>query len=135
MTTTDSSGNYSFTGIPAGNNYTVTPSKTGVPNGLESFDAALVARFVAGLDVPTPNQVLAGDADGDNMLTSFDAAFIARYVAGLSGYGFAGTWRFVPANRMYVSLGGDQMNQNFTAILIGEVSGNWFATGPGAARE
>jgi len=27
------------------------------------------------------------------------------------------------------------MNQNFTAILIGEVSGNWFATGPGAGAD
>ena len=130
MTTTDATGNYSFTGIPAGNDYTLTPSKTGAPNGLESFDAALVARFVAGLDIPTPNQVIAGDADGDGILTSFDASLIARYVAGLSGYGFVSTWKFVPANYMYTTLGGNQTNQDFTAILVGETSGNWFQTGP-----
>jgi hypothetical protein len=128
--TTGSSGNYSFTGIPAGNTYTLTPSKTGAVNGLESFDASFVARFVAGLDTPTANQVIAGDADGDGILTSFDASLIARYVAGLPNFGSVSTWKFVPGNRMYASLGGNQMNQDFTAILVGEISGNWFATGP-----
>jgi hypothetical protein len=126
ITTTDSNGNYSYTGIPAGNDYMLTPSKTGAPNGFDSFDAALVARFVAGLAIPTANQATAGDADGDGILTSFDAALIARYVAGLPNYGFVSTWKFVPANRMYTSLGGNQTSQDFTAILVGETSGNWF---------
>src|SRR6185295_2136982 len=63
-------------------------------------------------------------------LTSLDASLIARYVAGLPGSGIVGTWKFVPANRTYPVLTVDQLNQNFTAILVGEVSGNWFASRP-----
>ena len=87
-TTTDVNGDYSFASVPGGNDYTVTPSKTGDNvNGLESFDAAFAARYVAALEVPTANQRIAADADDDGILTSFDAALIAR-----SGGGTARFW-------------------------------------------
>ena len=125
QTTTDNNGNYSFTGVPGGNDYTVTPSKTGDVNGIESFDASNVARYAVGLDIPTANQRIAADADGDGILTSFDASLIARRAAGLPGFGIVGTWKFVPVNRTYPALGADQTSQNFTAILVGDTSGNW----------
>ena len=124
-TTTDVNGDYSFVNVPAGNDYTLTPSKTGDVNGLESLDASNVARYVAGLDIPTANQRIAADADGDGILTSFDAALIARYVAGLPDFGIVGTWKFVPVNRTYTALAADQTGQNFTAILVGDTDGNW----------
>ena len=130
---TNASGNYSFTNLPGGNDYTVTPSKTGdnnTFNGLESFDASQVARFVVGLDIPTANQIIAGDADGDLIMTSFDSSFIARYVTGLPGFALTSTWKFVPPNTSYPALGANQTAQNFTAILVGEVSGNWTPGGP-----
>ncbi len=126
--TTDPNGNYSLTGIPTGNDYTLTPSKTGDANGIESYDASFVARFVAGLDTPSANQRIAGDSDSDNSLTSFDASFIARRVAGLNDTANVGTWKFVPNKRLYPSLIANQTAQNFTAILVGDVSGDWFAS-------
>ena len=57
-TTTDANGNYSFAAVPGGNDYTVTPSKTGDVNGLESLDASDAARFVAGLSAPQPTSEL-----------------------------------------------------------------------------
>lgn len=128
---TDQAGNYLFTNLPAGNDYTVTPSKTGEVNGLESFDASGQARFVAGLDVPTANQLFASDADGDGVVSSYDASLIARYVAGLGEYANVGMWKFVPASRTYAALVDDRSNQNFAAVLVGEVTGNW---SPGGAR-
>lgn len=124
-TTTDTNGDYSFAGVPLGSDYTVTPSKTGDVNGLESFDAAFAARYVAGLDIPTANQRIAADADGDGLLTSLDAALIARRAAGLPGFGIVGTWKFSPANRTYAPLSVEQTGQNFTAILVGDTSGDW----------
>ena len=125
ITTTNSNGDYAFTVVPAGNNYTVTPSKSGDVNGLESLDASGAARYTAGLDVPTANQQIAADADGDGLVTSLDASLIARYVAGLPGTGGVGTWKFVAPNRTYPGLNADQANQNFSAILVGDTSGNW----------
>jgi len=132
---TDGSGNYSFTGLPSGNDYIVTPSKASGVNGLESFDASATARFVVGLDVPTATQRIASDADDSGTPTSFDASLIARYVVGLPDYGIVTTWKFVPANRVYPTLSTNQTNQNSIAILVGETSGNWISMGPFGAGD
>lgn len=124
-TTTDANGNYTFVGVPTGNSYTLTPSKTGDIRGLESLDASETARYVVGLAVPSANQRIAADADGDGSLASFDASLIARYVVGLPGSGIVGTWKFVLPSRSYSPLSGDQTSQNFTAILVGDTGGNW----------
>lgn len=130
MVITDVGGNYAFANLPAGINFTVTPTKNGDANGIGSFDASNVARFAAGLDVPTTNQRTAGDADSSGTLSSFDASLIARFVAGLPGSGNVGIWTFVPVNRTYTPLTTSQTNQNFTGILVGDPSGNWTPTGP-----
>jgi hypothetical protein len=132
-TTTDLSGNYTFGSVPLGNNYTVTPSKTGDVNGIESLDASDAARYVAGLSVASTNQRIASDADGDGVLTSFGASLIARFVVGLPNAANVGTWKFVPSSRFYPALSGNQTSQNFTAILVGDTGGNWTPSLPGMA--
>jgi hypothetical protein len=105
--------------------YTVTPAKTTDINGITSFDAALVAQNVVGLIALTANQQLAADASNNGAITSFDAALIAQTAIDIPNVGVAGTWRFVPASRTYANTLTDQSSQNYEAILIGEVSGNW----------
>jgi hypothetical protein len=136
-TTTDTNGDYQFTNVPFGNDYTLTPSKTGDVGNLhiESIDASNAARYVAGLDVPTTIQQIAGDADGDATLTSFDASLIARYVAGLPGTGIVGSWKFLPPTTTYPNLSSSQANQNFQAILVGDTDGNWMPSGAQPADE
>jgi hypothetical protein len=135
-TVTDLNGDYTFTGLPSGNTYTVTPSKLDDLNNIESLDASNAARYVAGLDLPTTSQRTAADADGDGILTSYDAALIARYAAGLPDHGIVGTWKFVPVNRIYVLLNANQTNQNYVGVLVGDTSGNWAASRPaGPASE
>ena len=121
---TDSAGNYSLAGL-GGGPYTVTPTKTGEVNGISSFDASLVAQFAAGLIALSPNQQIAADASGNGVVTAFDAALIAQTAAGIPNTGLAGTWKFISTNRSYPTLIGNQTNQNFDALLIGDVSGNW----------
>ena len=127
--TTNSVGNYSLTGL-GGGPYTATPTKTGDVNGISSLDAARVAQQVAGVLQPplTSNQQLAGDASNNGSVSSFDASLIAQTVAGIPNAGIAGTWKSVPSNRIYPSLSGNQTNQNFDAILVGDVTGNWLAS-------
>ncbi len=125
--TTNSSGIYQLTGL-GGGSYTVTPSKTGDLNGIASFDAALIAQQVVSIISLTSCQQLAGDTSNNGELSSFDAALIAQYVVGINNpASIAGTWKFVPPSRSYASLSGDQINQNFDAVLMGDVSGNWVA--------
>lgn len=122
--TTDAGGNYLLTGFGAGS-YTVTPSKTDGQNGITSFDAARIAQHAAGVTVLTGNQFLVADISGNGQLSSFDAAQLARYVIGQPPFGLTGTWIFVPADRSYGSVTGNLVGQDFIALLMGDVSGNW----------
>lgn len=125
--TTNTSGNYTLPTLNSGN-YTLTPAKTGDVNGLASFDAALVAQHVVGLNTLNTCQQLAGDTSNNGELSSFDAALIAQYVVGINNAAsIAGTWKFVPPTRTYSNLSNNQTNQNFDAVLVGDVSGNWSA--------
>jgi len=124
--TSNSSGLYSIMGLGSGP-YTVTPSKSGDVNGISSLDAARVAQHVAGLIALTPNQQVAGDATNNGSLSSLDAARIAQTAAGIANPGIAGQWKFSPASRTYASLPGSTANENYGAILVGDVTGNWTA--------
>ena len=130
-----SAGQYTLTGFGAGS-YTVTPTKVGGVNGaISSFDAGRIALHVAGPPNPqlSGNQLIVADVSGNNSVTSFDAGMIAKFVAGPPyappGIGATGTWRFSPVNRNYASVTSSVTGEDFSALLIGEVSGNWNNTG------
>jgi uncharacterized delta-60 repeat protein len=129
-TISDLSGAYLLSGLGTGP-FTVTPSKTGDVNGIQSGDATLVLRHVAsGGNLLTANQQIAADANNSGTVTSGDATQILRYVAAngqTASSGITGAWKFVPASKSYSSLAGDLAGENYTAILVGEVSGNWTA--------
>ncbi|MBK8466350.1 MAG: VCBS repeat-containing protein [Chloracidobacterium sp.] len=122
--------------------YTVTPSKVGgVNNAINSFDAARIAAHVTGNNFLTGNQFVAADVSGNNAIQSFDAAQIARYVTALTPYALTGTWKFftvpnipfptgsTPTSRTYPTLTSNLAGEDYTAILLGDVSGNWNNTG------
>jgi hypothetical protein len=119
-----SNGAYGLTGFGAGS-YTVTPSKTDGQNGITSFDAARIAQHAAGMNTLTGNQLRVADTSGNGGVTSFDAAQVARYAVASPPYGRAGTWIFAPASRNYSSIAGNVTGEDYAALLMGEVSGNW----------
>jgi len=119
---------YSLTGFGAGS-YTITPTKTGGANGISSFDAARIAQHAVGISVLNATQLVVADVSNNGTVSSFDAAQIARYVAGSPPFGVTGTWRFVPVNKVYSSITGDLTGEDYSAFLMGEVSGNWTNSG------
>ena len=128
-TTSDFPGGiYTLTGFGAGS-YAVTPSKTGSVNGtITSFDAAKIAQHAAGVTFLTGNQLIVADVSGNGTISSFDAGQIARYAAGVPGSGSAGNWIFAPAIRNYASVTSSISGEDYVALLMGEVSGNWTNT-------
>ncbi len=122
---TNTSGVYQIDNLISGGNYTVTPSKSGDVNSISSFDASLVSRKTANLTTLTANQLIAADVSNDGTISSFDASLIARTASGISNTGIAGQWKFAPVSRNYQNLTAHQTAQNYDAILMGEVSGNW----------
>ncbi|HEX9004389.1 MAG TPA: putative Ig domain-containing protein [Blastocatellia bacterium] len=132
--TTDSAGSYLLSNL-GGGPYTVTSMKTGGGSGITSFDASLVAQHVAGLTTLTSCQQTAGDASNNGSLASFDASLIAQFAAGITAAGsVANTWKFVPANRVHQTVNGNLTGQNFDAVLVGDVSGNWTPSGNSPSR-
>jgi hypothetical protein len=141
---TGTPGTYTLTGFGSGN-YTITPTKPSGPNtAVTSADAARVAQGVAGTNpFVSQNQRFAADTTGNggpNPVSSQDAAFIARFAAGLTGFGRTGTWFFfvtgapspmptAPAtynvSRSYTGPIGTLTGQDYVAVLVGEVSGNY----------
>lgn len=124
-TLTNAFGTYTLTGFGTGA-YTVTPSKTGGDNGaVSAFDAAMIAQHVTGLTHLTGNQAIVADVSGNGNITSFDAGNIANFVVASSPSGNAGNWRFNPISRTYPAINTDIPGQDYSALLIGDVSGNW----------
>jgi hypothetical protein len=61
-----------------------------------------------------------------------DAFYILQKAVDLIGLPFPGAgvaWDFDPPERAYEELSSDQSGQDFTAVLLGDVSGNWPAAG------
>ncbi len=117
-------GAYSLSGFGAGP-YTITPTKTTDVTAITGFDAGLIAQHVVALITLTSAQAAAADVSEAAGITSFDAALIARFVVALPGSGVTGNWKFNPVNRSYPNVETNQTNQDYSAILMGEVSGDW----------
>lgn len=98
------------------------------------------SQHVAGPPNPllTGNQLIVADVSGNTSVTSFDAAMIAKFAAGppyiAPGIGSTSTWRFLPVNRIYASVTENLAGEDFSALLMGEVSGNWTNSGARPTR-
>lgn len=149
--TSDATGSYAFTGLSG--EPTIVPRRTGGPGAAASaLDAAWVLQAVAGLRTLTESQRLAADVTGDGSVSTFDAVHILEYAVGLRArFDAAETcgsdWLFVPSGSVapgatpiiplltlttcrmgaihFPSLAADATGQDFTAILLGDISANW----------
>lgn len=130
---TNAAGFYEFVNLQKDLNYTATPNKTGdiSPSSVIMYDASLAAQIAVSLITnPSPDQKTAADVDKNGTVLMYDASLIAQYAVGLppNSNSHVGSWVFKPANRSYAPLTSDQTNQNYSAILLGDVDGNWTPT-------
>lgn len=141
--TSDTNGNYTFSDV-AGGNYVSTAAKADDLGGLSATDASRISRYAAELfDDFDEYQLIAADVTRDGKITETDASRLADYLAGL-----VDTlndediqWVFIPKNadggaasyaagREYYPLEDNKTNEDFIAIRLGDVTGDWT---PGAA--
>ncbi len=142
---TDEQGNYLFT-VPAGD-YTLAASKSDQLKGLSALDASRILQHARGKTALNCYQQTAGDVNKDGQITVTGDAVAAAECSGRRDIGtecemntersqwtFAAepietceTWPPIsyPSTRSYTSLNADQTGQDFTAMLIGDVTGNW----------
>lgn len=96
---TDSAGNYAFSNIPVGGNYTIAASlDTNDLNGVSTFDLVLMSKHILGLDpLDSPWKIIASDANKSNSVTTFDIVEIRKLILGIyTAYPNNTAWRFFP---------------------------------------
>ena len=132
-TASSSNGAYSISGAEIGA-YQLKASKSDEATAISAYDAAMILQAkVASINLSN-QQKIAADVDKNGDVDSLDASYVLEQAVGLRTLPFPGqgqVWAFEPAERSYSTLETDLTNENFTGILIGDVSGNWGSGGTG----
>ena len=129
--TSNQQGFYQLQSLEIGGNYTATPSRPIFNDWsahlITTYQAALTLRNAVGLENFSSNQVKAADVNKDGSVTSYDAALIAQFAVGLPRLtdSRVGEWVFSPAFYSYYDLTTDYEDQDYTGILLGDVTGDW----------
>lgn len=132
----NAAGAFSFTTVQTGA-YTLTPDKADQAVDITAYDASLILQAAAGKLTLTTNQLLAADVNRNGSVTAMDASYVLEKSVGLLPGFFPGagrSWLFTPNERSYPLLNGDLASQDFTAILLGDVSGDWDGVGDGGGE-
>jgi hypothetical protein len=129
-TLSDNSGNYSFTALISGGNYTVTPSKSPLPPGspgINTVDVVAAQRHFLSFGTPlTGCRLTAADVDGDSSVSTVDVIAIQRFYLGIAtGTANVGKYRFSPANRTYSGVVNNQTGQNYDTLVFGDVASSF----------
>ena len=126
-TVTDGSGNYSFTSLLSGGNYTVTPSKAPLAAGsagITIVDVVAAQRQALNLGAPlTGCRLTAADVNNNSSVDTVDVIAIQRFSLGLTtGIGNTGKYNFTPASRTYSAIVSNQSGQNYNTLIYGDVA-------------
>src|SRR5207237_6477856 len=105
-TISDASGNYVFSSLPAGGNYTVTPTKASFSPGsagIDTVDVVAIQRHFLSLGTPLSGcRLMAADVNGSNTVDTIDVVAVQRFFLNLSiGIANTGKYRFIPTGRSY----------------------------------
>ncbi|MHB8963047.1 MAG: dockerin type I repeat-containing protein [Saccharofermentanales bacterium] len=125
----DPEGYYEITGITEGSLIVSASLKGNVNQAVTAQDASLVLQSVVEQISLSENQVLAADVDGNGAINAMDAVYILQKSVGIIQGDYPGTlaeWKFTPSFHP-LTLVSDTGDVNFTAILLGDVSGSWTA--------
>ena len=142
---TDTAGNYTFTNVPLGANYTVTPVRdTNDINGVTTFDLLLISKHILGIEsLNTPWKILAADINRSSSITTLDIVEGRKLVLNVTtAFENSNSWRFVPAFVSFSNpsnpfqpsvppeaitinnLSGPYANANFVGLKVGDLNGN-----------
>jgi len=141
---TKEDGLYSFSGLPEGFDYTVTPGKEEDPrNGVSTFDMVLITQHILRVrEFTSPYQIIAADVNASGSVTTLDLIQVRKLIL-LVATGFSNntSWRFIPAAHEFPDprnpflegfpeflsiedLQGEITDADFIAVKTGDVNGS-----------
>jgi len=126
-TFSDGSGNYIFSSLPAGGNYTVTPTKAALTpgsTGIDTVDVIAIQRHFLVLGTPLVGcRFDAADVDGNFQINTVDVIAVQRFFLTLTtGISNTGKYQFAPGNRIYSGIFSNQTGQNYSTLIFGDVA-------------
>jgi len=120
-TTTNASGQYTFSNVPSGS-YSVSALSSRPWGGVSSADALLVTRQFNNTISLGGLRLIAADVNNSSSITSADALLVSRRVAGLISSFSAGDWKFETQPVTVVS---SNITQNIRGICVGDVNASY----------
>ena len=141
---TGNNGAYSFSDLPLGGDYSITPYLNANPlNGVTTFDLILISKHILGIQLlDSPYKMIAADANRSNTITTLDLIRIRKLILNITTE-FANntSWRFVETAYAFPqttnpwleafpelinenNLAEDVLNADFVGVKIGDVNGS-----------
>ena len=122
----DESGEYVFNIPLEQDSIYIVPAKERTSIHVLAYDAALIARHVAGIDTLKSVTAGAADVDGDGAVTINDAFVLLNHVVGIDTINnYIGEWVFTPDTMRVDSIKSDTSLQTIYAAVRGDVHGGW----------
>jgi hypothetical protein len=141
--TTSADGNFTFN-VPAGGDYTITPSKDMNPrNGVTTFDLVQISKHILSIEsLGSPYKMIAADANNSGNVSTLDLVQIRKLILFISDdFANNSSWRFVdkaytfpnatnpwaeafPEVISLNNVSAADLNNNFVAVKIGDVNGS-----------
>jgi Dockerin type I domain len=131
----DNAGKVSLT-VASGATDTVTPIKAALAPasaGINTIDVIATQRHFLQVALLSGCQLTAADVNDDGTVNAIDVIAIQRFYLGrTTGTGNVGNYQFTPANRSYTGVVEDQTEQNYDALIFGDVAPSFVEGGDGA---
>ncbi len=142
-------GIYNLNGLPIANDYTIAPTKDVNPlNGVSTFDLVRMSKHILNVQpFTTGYEYLAADINNNKQVTTFDIVELRKLILGIyTDFPQNDSWRFVdktfnfnmnsatpPLQQAFPeiiqvgNLSGANGGKNFTAVKIGDLTGDAIA--------
>jgi len=117
-------GTYSFPSMYAGEYTFAISNENEIPFlTVTPFDASMTARYALNTLAFNSSQIAAADVSGDDIADAYDSALMVQYAINLISEFPNGDWKFTPED-VTITLN-SIYSRDFTAIVIGDPSGNY----------
>ncbi len=124
--TTNSTGDYLFDEIQG--NVTITSTKDNDSTEINGNDLLRLKNILLEIHTPTECELWAADCNGTTPVNGFDLLRLKKFLLGLEVDPPIATWGFDPGDYSYSPIIDDMADQNFVAILFGDVNLSWGST-------